>query len=272
REARLEERSRRRVQRLARGPQHVVYDRGDVVDGTIADGGALEPGAALAPRALRARAARRHVIAAVTLSPQQPGADRRERRGSDLALCQRAVTHRGLTVAPEAPCPVERHAIPALRGRQTTPGARAHRGRAAVRHSHHPASRERHGHQGGHMVPRVKAIVDGLRDERARLERFARALGEEGLTRLVPGSAWSVKGVITHVATLDAAYLGWFTVLAGDADPGNHRGSPRFDVDHFNESAVAEFRGRSVNDILGEGAKRRARLVAVIERFSDDAL
>jgi DinB superfamily len=122
------------------------------------------------------------------------------------------------------------------------------------------------------MVPRVKAIIDSLTDDRARLERFARSLTEEELTRPVPGSIWKVKDFIAHVATLDAAYIGWFSALAGDADVGNHRGSSGFDVDHFNESAVAERRGRSLDDIFDEAVKVRARLITVMERFSDDNL
>jgi len=122
------------------------------------------------------------------------------------------------------------------------------------------------------MVPRARAIVDRLTDERARLERFARSLTDEELARAVPGSVWTVKDFIAHVATLDAAYLGWFIALAGDSDPGNHRGSPGFDVDHFNESAVAERRGRSVDDILDEAVTLRTRLITVVERFSDGQL
>ena len=122
------------------------------------------------------------------------------------------------------------------------------------------------------MVPRVRAVVDSLADERARLARFARSLTEEELSRAVPGSSWQVKDFIAHVATLDAAYLGWFIALAGDSDPGNHRGSPGFDVDHFNESAVAERRGRSVDDILDEAVTLRTRLITVVERFSDGQL
>jgi len=119
------------------------------------------------------------------------------------------------------------------------------------------------------MVQRVRAVVDGLTDARARLERFALSLTEEELSRAVPGSTWKVKDFIAHLATLDAAYIGWFTALAGGADPGDHRGSPGFDVDRFNESAVAERRGRSVDDMLGEAMSLRARLIAAMTRFSD---
>jgi hypothetical protein len=122
------------------------------------------------------------------------------------------------------------------------------------------------------MVPRVKAVVDRLSDERARLERFAHSLTDEQLARRVPGSAWTVRDFIVHVATLDAAYLGWFSALAGDADPGNHRGSAGFDVDRFNESAVGERRDRTVEDVLREAAPGRARLIAVLARLTDEAL
>src|SRR5262252_5579196 len=119
------------------------------------------------------------------------------------------------------------------------------------------------------MVPRVRAAIESLTGERARLERFARSLSDEELARPVPGTAWTVRDFIAHVATLDAAYVGWFSALAGDPDPGDHRGSPGFDVDRFNESAVAERRGRSVDDILHEGAALRARLIRHVERLTD---
>ncbi len=122
------------------------------------------------------------------------------------------------------------------------------------------------------MVPRAQAAVASLADERTRLERFARSLTAEELDRPVPGTVWTVRDFIAHVATLDAAYIGWFTALAGGPDPGGHRGSPGFDVDAFNEAAVAERRGRSLDDLLREGAALRARLVAVIARFTEAKL
>jgi uncharacterized damage-inducible protein DinB len=122
------------------------------------------------------------------------------------------------------------------------------------------------------VVPRARATIASLADERARFERFARSLSAEELARPVPGATWTVGDFVAHVVTLDAAYLGWFTALAGEPDPGGHRGSPGFDVDAFNESAVAERRGRSVDALLAEGAALRTRLVAVIARFTDAAL
>jgi hypothetical protein len=119
------------------------------------------------------------------------------------------------------------------------------------------------------MLPRAQATIESLTEERARLERFARSLTASELGRPVPGTAWMVSDFIAHVATLDAAYVGWFRSLAGEPVPGEHRGSPAFDVDHFNESAVTAHRGRSIDEILAEGRALRARLSAVIERFTD---
>ena len=119
---------------------------------------------------------------------------------------------------------------------------------------------------------RGQATIASLADHRARLERFARSLTADELARPVPDSTWTVADFVAHVATLDAAYLGWFTALAGEPDRGHHRGSPGFDVDRFNESAVTERRGRSVDAILAEAAAVRARLVEVIERFTDAQL
>ena len=43
-------------------------------------------------------------------------------------------------------------------------------------------------------------------------------------------------------------------------------------MDRFNESAVTERRGRAVDSILDEAVTLRARLVAVVERLTDDKL
>jgi len=119
------------------------------------------------------------------------------------------------------------------------------------------------------MVPRAQVTINSLTEERARLERFARSLTLEELARHVPGTGWTVNDFIAHVATLDAAYLGWFKALAGEPVPGEHRGSRGFDVDRFNEAAVTARRGQSIAEILDEGRTLRARLVAAIEQFTD---
>ena len=119
------------------------------------------------------------------------------------------------------------------------------------------------------MTPRVQAVVDTITEERRRFERFCRSLSPEELARPVPGTAWTAKDFISHVATLDAPYAGWFTALAGDAVTGLHRGSLAFDVDEFNEAAVAAQRDRGVEEILQEAAQACAAVIAALERLDD---
>lgn len=122
------------------------------------------------------------------------------------------------------------------------------------------------------MVPRVQAVVDTITDQRRRFERLCRSLGDDELARLVPGSAWTVRDFISHVATLDGPYAGWFAALAGGVAPDLHRGSLHFDVDEFNREAVEAQRGRGVEETFAEAAQARAALIAELARLTDDQL
>lgn len=122
------------------------------------------------------------------------------------------------------------------------------------------------------MVPRVQAVVDAVTKDRRRFERFCRSLTAGKLARPVPGSEWTVHDFISHVVTLDQAYAGWFAELAGMAVAGAHRGTVGFDVDEFNQHEVAERRGRSVEELLAEGAETRAAVIAELSRLTDDQL
>jgi len=122
------------------------------------------------------------------------------------------------------------------------------------------------------MVPRTQAIVELITGERARFERFCRSLSEAELGRPVPGSSWVVKDFISHVATLDLPYRGWLLTLAGSPDGGLHRGSPDFDVDAYNEAAVAASRDRGVEEILQEAARARTAVVTALARLDDARL
>ncbi len=119
------------------------------------------------------------------------------------------------------------------------------------------------------MVPRVQALLDTVTTERRQFERFSRSLDAEELTCPVSGTTWRVKDFISHVATLDAPYAGWFAEMTGAAETGLHRGSLDFDVDVYNEAAVAGYHDRGVEDILADAARGRAALGAVLERLED---
>ena len=122
------------------------------------------------------------------------------------------------------------------------------------------------------MDPRLRATIQTLRTERRRFKRFCTGLSPEDLARSVPGSDWTVKDFVIHVATLDAAYRGWFEALAGGPAVAQHRGSPDFDVDAYNESAVAARRDLSLDAILAEGDEFRTAVVAALSRLGDHQL
>ena len=122
------------------------------------------------------------------------------------------------------------------------------------------------------MVPRVQAVVEILAEQRQRFARFCHSLADAELARPVPGSDWTVQDFISHVATLDGPYAGWFAALAGGAAPDLHRGSLDFDVDVFNRAAVAERRGRSVEALLAEAEQARAAVIVALARLTDAQL
>ena len=121
------------------------------------------------------------------------------------------------------------------------------------------------------MIPRVQEIVDQITAERARFEHFCRSLSEEELRRDVLGSTWQVKDFISHLATIDRSVGAWFTSLAdGASSRGDGERSDAWDVDRYNEEAVAKRRERSVEELLAEAARTRADLIRVLDRFTEE--
>jgi hypothetical protein len=122
-----------------------------------------------------------------------------------------------------------------------------------------------------HMVPEAQHIADLIAEERARFERFCRSLTAEELGRPVPESTWQVRDFIAHLATIDRPVAAWFAEIQGEPRRDGREGA-RWTVDTFNDSAVAERRGRSLDDLFAEAARERAALVDVLGRFTEEQL
>jgi len=119
------------------------------------------------------------------------------------------------------------------------------------------------------MIPELQPIVDQIATERERFARFCRSLSDEGLSRAVPHSTWIVKDFISHLATIDRSVARWFTsIQSGEGGGSSERQGVAWDVDRFNDRAVAERRDRSVDEILAEAAAERSALLAVLDRFT----
>ncbi len=119
---------------------------------------------------------------------------------------------------------------------------------------------------------RIETIIRTIKDERCRFETFCRSLSEEELARLVPDSTWQVRDFIAHLATLDTETKRWFEGVANgvpDAVVRDAEGRP-FDLDDWNDTAVADRRERTLDQIFDEAAANREQLIATLEKLTDE--
>lgn len=121
------------------------------------------------------------------------------------------------------------------------------------------------------MVPSVQAIVDQIGVERERFQAFCCTLSDEELLRPVPDSGWVVKDFISHLATIDGPVAGWFTAIqSGNGGEPSGSDGDAWNVDRFNDGAVAGRRGQSVSEILEEARGARAEMIDVLGRFTEE--
>jgi DinB superfamily len=123
-------------------------------------------------------------------------------------------------------------------------------------------------------VPRAQAILDEQARHRSAFERFCRSLTDQELAEQVPGTPWTVHGYVSHLATIDSLIVPFLAPLAGITDapaPEVPPPSP-FDIDEWNEAIVPLRASASVDELLAEAAKHRARYTQVLSALSDDQL
>jgi len=124
------------------------------------------------------------------------------------------------------------------------------------------------------MNPRAQLIVDELDRHRHQFAPFCRALSAAELGTAVPGSPWTVKDYIAHLATIDGMIAYGFQALVGGAfapAPDIPLGEP-FDIDDWNEAAIRARRGAAVAELLDEAAGHRANLVRCFAALEDAQL
>ncbi len=120
------------------------------------------------------------------------------------------------------------------------------------------------------MHPDVAAVIEELDDQRARFERFCRALSAEELARPVPASSWLVRDFIAHLATIDEPVTAMFQRVHRGLDgvSAEHEAG-RWDIDAWNDARVLERREASVESLLAEASVQRAQIKGVMAQFSD---
>lgn len=118
----------------------------------------------------------------------------------------------------------------------------------------------------------VQRLVETFQTNRERFETFCRSLSEEELARPVPDSSWQVKDFVSHLATLDTEIARWFeAVMAGDTSgPGQNPDGSKFDVDAWNEEAIQERKGWTLDQIFAEAAPNREKMLETLARMTDE--
>ncbi|MFN0148128.1 MAG: DinB family protein [Dehalococcoidia bacterium] len=120
------------------------------------------------------------------------------------------------------------------------------------------------------MNVRNRLIIDELARHRVQFEHFCRSLTADELAAPIPGSHWSVKDYIAHLATIDGLIAANFGPMVGLAAPASDIPFPDpFDIDDWNEAAVRARATEDIEALLAEAARHRTNMAAAIERMTD---
>lgn len=123
------------------------------------------------------------------------------------------------------------------------------------------------------MNIRSRLIIDELARHRVQFEHLCKSLTTTELGATIPGSHWSVKDYIAHLATIDGLIAASFGPMVGVQTPPADPPLPApFDIDDWNEAAVRARANLDIDGLLSEAARHRADMVAAIGRMSDDDL
>lgn len=118
----------------------------------------------------------------------------------------------------------------------------------------------------------AQRVIEAIRANRVHFEAFCYSLSEEQLNRPVPQSTWIVRDFAAHLGTLDTELMRWFGSAAGEAMPDSGAGADgtRFDMDAFNDAAVAERRSWPLERIFAEAATNRVALIDTIAGLTEE--
>ncbi|MGH2634203.1 MAG: DinB family protein [Tepidiformaceae bacterium] len=120
------------------------------------------------------------------------------------------------------------------------------------------------------MNPRARLVIDELARHRVQFESVVRSLSATELGTAVPGTPWSVQDYVAHLCTIDALIASGFGGMVGVTVPPPDVPVPQpFDIDDWNEEAVRQRRGATVDQLLDEAASHRANIVEMVGKMTD---
>ena len=121
----------------------------------------------------------------------------------------------------------------------------------------------------------AQSVIDGLCKNRERFEVFCRSLAEEELQRPVPpDNEWTVKDFVIHLLAFDYLTSDWVEqVMAGNmSGPSATADGGKFDIDDWNNKRVAEWRGKTLDEMFAASRPERARFELVLTRLTDEQM
>ena len=117
----------------------------------------------------------------------------------------------------------------------------------------------------------VQKVIDAIVENRRRFEAFCYSLSEEQLNRPVPESTWVVRDFAAHLDTLDPQMVRLFEATAAGERLVEPAGGD-FDVDAFNDAAVADRREWPLDRVFAEAAGHREKLIAALAQLTDEQI
>jgi len=123
------------------------------------------------------------------------------------------------------------------------------------------------------MNPRTQLVIDELARHRRQFEHLCLSLSYGEQRAVIPGSHWTVKDYVAHLATIDALIAGAFSRGRGfEVEPPDVPVTAPFDIDDWNEAAVRHRESASMAELLERAAIHRADMVRCIEQMTDEDL
>ena len=120
------------------------------------------------------------------------------------------------------------------------------------------------------MNPRARLVIDELARHRVQFESVVRSLSEVELAEEVPGTPWTVKDYVAHLCTIDALIASGFGGMVGITVPPPDVPVPQpFDIDDWNEEAVRQRSGATIDELFREAASHRANIVEMVGKMTD---
>jgi mycothiol maleylpyruvate isomerase-like protein len=120
----------------------------------------------------------------------------------------------------------------------------------------------------------IERLIQQFRTNRTRFNAFCFSLSDEELQRPVPDSTYRVIDFASHLGSLDTVMTEWLRSLetGAQATLGQNADGTRFDVDKYNDEAIAKRRDWTLDQIVEEAATNRDAFVEALSQLTDEQI